>query len=190
MKRSVMFVTTFAVLLFLGGIPLFAQRGGHGGGAGMGSGAGMGGMGAGASTGRGAMGRPDTSGMGGDRRASRMDHGRNSDVWSGRKTPGELLTQNTKLASRLQSLFPAGTDIQQAAAGFKNLGQFIAAVHVANNLGIPFDQLKAKMTGPDGESLGKAIHDLRPDVKAKAEAKHAHKQSKNDIAQSEREGNS
>jgi hypothetical protein len=38
----------------------------------------------------------------------------------------------------------------------------VAAVHVSHNLGIPFDQLKAKMIGPPKESLGKAIHALKP----------------------------
>jgi len=178
MKRSVIFLTTLGLLL-LSGLPIFAQRGGHGGG-----------MGAGASMGRGSAGRPDNQGMGGDRRMSGMDHGRNSDVWSGRKSAGELLTQNAKLSSKLQSLLPPGTDLQQAAAGFKNLGEFVSAVHVSRNLDIPFDQLKAKMTGPNGESLGKAIHQLRPDVKAKAEAKRARQQADHDVADSEKEASS
>ena len=189
MKRTILFTMALGVLL-LSGIPLFAQRGGGGHGGGMGGGAGAGGMGAGANMGRGSTGRPDNQGMGGDRRMSGMDHGRSSDVWTGRKSAGELLSQNTKLASRLQSLLPAGADLQQAAAGFKNLGQFVAAVHVSHNLGIPFDQLKAKMTGPDGEGLGKAIHDRRPDVKAKAETKRAHKQAERDFEQVESEANS
>lgn len=91
------------------------------------------------------------------------------------------LSTNTKLASKLQSLLPAGTDLQQAAAGFKNLGQFVAAVHVSNNLGIPFDQLKAKMTGDNAESLGKAIHELKPTADAKAETKKATKEADNDL---------
>ena len=182
MKRTATLSTALGVLL-LGSIPVLAQRGGgHGGG--MGGGGGIG------STGRGSEGGPNNQGMGGDRRMSGMDHGRNSDVWSGKKSAGELLSQNTKLSSNLQSLLPEGTDLQQAAAGFKNLGEFVSAVHVSKNLDIPFDQLKAKMTGPDGESLGKAIHDLRPDVKAKAEAKRAHKQANHDFAETEREANS
>ena len=42
---------------------------------------------------------------------------------------------------------PVGTTIQDVAGGFKNWGQFVAAVHVSNNLGIPFADLKARMTG-------------------------------------------
>ena len=46
----------------------------------------------------------------------------------------------------------------KASAGFKNLGQFVAAVNVSNNLGIPFSQLKTKMVD-DGMSLGQSIQD-------------------------------
>ncbi len=100
---------------------------------------------------------------------------------SGAKSPDQLLSQNTKLSEKLQGLLPAGTDLQQAAQGFKNLGQFVAAVHVSHNLGIPFDQLKAKMIGPPAESLGKAIQALQPAANAKMESKKAGKQAKQDI---------
>ena len=93
----------------------------------------------------------------------------------------ERLSDNTKLSGKLQSLLPAGTNLQQASQGFKNLGQFVAAVHVSHNLGIPFDQLKAKMTGPSAESLGKAIEQLKPTANARAEAKKANKQADQDM---------
>jgi hypothetical protein len=91
------------------------------------------------------------------------------------------LSSNTKLSSKLQGLLPPGTNLQQAAQGFKNLGQFVAAVHVSHNLGIPFDQLKAKVTGTGAESLGKAIHDLKPSADAKSEAKKAGKEADTDL---------
>jgi hypothetical protein len=106
-------------------------------------------------------------------------------------TVSDRLAKNTHLAAHLQGLFPAGTDLQQASNGFKNLGQFVAAAHVSKNLGIPFDQLKAKMTGVSSApsnsagdtsvSLGKAIHELRPQVDAKSEVKKAEQQAKEDI---------
>ena len=73
----------------------------------------------------------------------------------------ELLAKNTNLRTKLQSRLPAGTDINVAAAGFRNLGQFVAAVNVSNNLGIPFADLKAKMTGTTPVSLGQAIQQLK-----------------------------
>jgi hypothetical protein len=97
-----------------------------------------------------------------------------------RKKIDQKLDGNPKLSAKLQSLLPAGTDLKTAAAGFKNFGQFVAAVHVSNNLGIPFDQLRAKMTGDNAESLGKAIKELKPDADANAEAKKAQQQAAED----------
>jgi hypothetical protein len=102
------------------------------------------------------------------------------------QTPGTRLAHNTALTTRLQGLLPPGTDMQLASSGFKNLGQFVAAVHVSNNLKIPFDQLKLKMTGPEAESLGKAIQDLRPAIDhktVKADVKTAERQAKKDLAE-------
>ena len=71
------------------------------------------------------------------------------------------LQKNTNLASKLQSRLPLGTNLTAAAAGFRNLGQFVAAVNVSNNLGIPFLELKTRMVD-QGMSLGQAIQDARP----------------------------
>jgi hypothetical protein len=65
-------------------------------------------------------------------------------------TPTTQHIKNPKLEARLMALIPnlpLGTTIQDVAGGFKNWGQFVAAVHVSNNLGIPFADLKARMTG-------------------------------------------
>jgi hypothetical protein len=97
------------------------------------------------------------------------------------RTPSDILANNSKLSSNLQTLLPAGTTAQQACSGFKNLGQCVAAIHVSHNLGISFDDLKAKTTGDGAESLGKAIGDLKPAVDAKAEAKKAKKQADADL---------
>ncbi len=75
----------------------------------------------------------------------------------------QKLQQNTNLASKLQSRLPEGTDLMKAAADFRNLGQFVAAVNVSNNLGISFADLKTRMV-TDGMSLGQAIQDLRPNA--------------------------
>jgi hypothetical protein len=103
----------------------------------------------------------------------------------------DRLPNHPELASRIAKLLPKGTDLMTAESGFKNQGQFIAALHVSKNLNIPFDQLKAKVTGvtvqANGQtttstpvSLGKAIHELRPDMtedQAKDAAKTAEKQA-------------
>jgi hypothetical protein len=48
------------------------------------------------------------------------------------------------------------TTLKADAANFKNFGQFVAAVLASHNLGIPFSDLKAQMTGPHGVSLGQS----------------------------------
>jgi hypothetical protein len=95
----------------------------------------------------------------------------------------QKLQTNTTLASKLQSRLP-GTNLMQAADGFKNLGQFVAAVNVSNNLGIPFADLKTKMV-TDGKSLGQSIQALRPEVSATVEAQRAEYDARGMIAESE-----
>src|ERR671920_122723 len=55
------------------------------------------------------------------------------------------LPRNQKLVERLRTMLPVGTDMTTASSGFRNQGQFVAAIHVSNNLGIPFDDLKKRM---------------------------------------------
>jgi hypothetical protein len=85
----------------------------------------------------------------------------------------QKLQRNTQLASKLRGRLPQGTDLMLAAAGFRNLGQFVAAVNVSNNLGIPFTQLKTQMVD-NKLSLGQAIQKLRPgsDSQLAAQAEH------------------
>jgi hypothetical protein len=98
----------------------------------------------------------------------------------------EKLQKNTNLASKLGSRLPPGTDLMAASAGFKNLGQFVAAVNVSSNLGIPFAQLKTSMV-TDGKSLGQSIQILKPAASATIEAQHAEYDARGMIAESERQ---
>ena len=50
----------------------------------------------------------------------------------------------------------------QAREGFRNQGQFIAALEASKNQNISFSALKTEMTGPNQLSLGQAIQKLRP----------------------------
>jgi hypothetical protein len=152
-------LTAVVALAFMA-FPVYAQHGG-------GHGVGNGGM------------HGSSNSMHGNSADAKADRG--SSGSSGHSSVSERLADNTKLSSKLQGLLPAGTNLQTASQGFKNLGQFVAAVHVSHNLGIPFDQLKAKMIGPPKESLGQAIHALKPDTDSKTEASKATKQAKQDI---------
>src|SRR2546421_12889639 len=49
---------------------------------------------------------------------------------------GQKITDHPKLASKLQSLLPAGNNVDVAVSGFKNMGQLSAAVHVSHKLNI------------------------------------------------------
>jgi hypothetical protein len=120
-------------------------------------------------------------------------------------SPTTLLTNNTKLdstlTSKLQSkgLLPTGTDLKVTCAGFKNLGQCIAAIHVSHNLNVPFACMQADMTGtapvagttcPTGTgssklSLGKSIQALSPNADAKAESKTGTSEANADIKDAE-----
>ena len=96
-----------------------------------------------------------------------------------------ILTDNSKLADKISSL--TGQSATQACSGFRNLGQCVAAAHVAKNLGLNFDCLKSDMTGkaplanascPAGTgtksmSLGKAIQTLDPTADERAESRKA-----------------
>ena len=91
-------------------------------------------------------------------------------------TTVDQLTSNPKLSAKLQELFPPGTSLSAEAAGFKNMGDFVAAANVSHNLGIPFAALKGRVTS--GTKLGKAIHELRPDLDSTAETARAKEQAK------------
>lgn len=158
-------VGLLALLFLAGSSPLFAQHGHPGGppaggaGASHAGGPGMGGGNAGGGN------APSTS---------QMMHA----------SPSNVLSQNTAIAGKIKAL--TGQDASTACGGFKNLGQCVAAAHVAQNLNIPggFDALKAKMTGTGSVSLGKAIQTLAPNANAKAESKKANKQAEQDLNES------
>jgi len=176
------FSLSLAALLGFMAVPVFAQHG-HGGGSGGGD----------SMHGSSSMHGDSHDGSG----SSSGDHGKDADGDHGSghgssSSHGNFaakLANNTQLSAKLQALLPPGTNLQTAAQGFKNLGQFVAAVHVSKDLGIPFDQLKATMTGPPPQKLGQAIHTLDPSANAKAAAKTAEKEAHQDLESTEHDKN-
>ena len=161
MKRTHLILVV--ALIFACSSPAFAQRSHPGGGppAGHGpSGASGSGMG--------------EANKGGAMSSSNMSHA----------SPSDVLSHNTAIAGKIKTL--TGEDAQTACGGFKNLGQCVAAAHIAKNLDIPggFDALKAKVTGTGSMSLGKAIAQLSPNANAKSETKKANKQADDDMKES------
>jgi hypothetical protein len=81
--------------------------------------------------------------------------------------------------TRLAALVPAGLTPEDACRGFKDLNECSASLHVAQNLNIPFADLKDRVTS--GQSLGTAIHALKPKADAKREAQRAEEQAREDL---------
>ncbi len=100
-------------------------------------------------------------------------------------SPSEVLSHNKVIGDKIKSL--TGEDAATACGGFKNLGQCMAAAHVAKNLNIPggFDALKARVTGTGAMSLGKAIEALEPTANSKSEVKKANRQASDDMKEAE-----
>ena len=73
----------------------------------------------------------------------------------------QKLMKNDNLRLKMQTRL-AGMDPVVAASGFKNLGQFVAAVNASyHDPAIQFRSLKALMTGNPPMSLGQAKQHLR-----------------------------
>jgi hypothetical protein len=106
---------------------------------------------------------------------------------AGSTTLGELLKQNKKLSDKLSLLLkqqnPPVTDLQAASQGFQLLCQFVGAIHISHNLGIPFDKLKT--LAQTSENFSNSIHVLKPDADAKAEIKKAAEQYIDDMQESQ-----
>ena len=72
------------------------------------------------------------------------------------------IAKSPQLEARLSAMLPSGMSMEQAAEGFRNQGQFIAALEASKNQNIDFVKLKAEMTGDDAVSLGQAVQKLKP----------------------------
>jgi hypothetical protein len=71
--------------------------------------------------------------------------------------------------------------LNQASSGFKNQGQFIAALHVSQNLGCDcFKQIKADMTRKQ-MSLGQAIQDVKKTANSTVEVHKAETEADEDV---------
>jgi hypothetical protein len=112
----------------------------------------------------------------------------NGNGWTPDNPVAQKLSTKAKLLEKVRTSLRLSqdSDLNAATAGFKNFGQFVAAVNVSNNLGIEFADLKASMTGltmdglPTGEptkSLGQSIQQLKPGADATTEATLAQRQA-------------
>ena len=100
--------------------------------------------------------------------AGRRDADNDQDARGGRRERGGsdqdgasfVAKMNPQQRARLESMLPSGMTLEQAADGFRNQGQFIAALQQSRNHDISFGDLKAQMTGDNPISLGEAMRKL------------------------------
>ena len=97
------------------------------------------------------------------------------------KSIDQVLHDDARLSAKLQDMLPADMTPQQACAGFKTLEQCITAIHLAQNLKLPFTDLKAKTTGKGSIGLQKAIEQMAANANSKDELKKAKKQAADDM---------
>lgn len=156
-------ITALSAFSLAFSLPALAQRG-HGGGPPAGHGPGMANSGG-----------PNSNANGNAMNHTDMSHA----------SPSTVLSHNTAIAGKIKTL--TGEDAATACDGFRNLGQCVAAAHVAKNLNITggFDALKAKVTGTGAMSLGKAIASFQPSANAKSEVKKANQQASDDMKEAE-----
>ena len=94
--------------------------------------------------------------------------------------PGRPDYSNTPTQSaQFATLVPSDMSATEACSGFKSTSECAVALHAAHNVGIPFKDLKTRMTR--GETLGAAIHHLKPDADVGAEVSRAQEQARADV---------
>jgi hypothetical protein len=128
---------------------------------------------------------------------SSSPHGNPNATGSNQKpTVNDILSKNPAIGDKITALTGA-TSAADACTGFKNLGQCVAAAHVAKNLnGANFYCLRQAMTGtaaPTGTpcpattgtmSLGKAIQTLYPQANSSTESKKGQTEASQDLKSS------
>lgn len=176
MKRLLIVLATFMTALYLASIPVLAQHG-----------------------------RPASPGASASHTSSGHGSSASSNSVSSSSPTSKL--NNTKLNTALTNalskngVLPAGTTLASNCGPFRNLGQCIAAMHIAHNLAsrntqMNFFCLREAMTGnatlpagftcpsnvtPGKLSLGKAIQTFYPNINAGTETKKGTKQANDDI---------
>jgi hypothetical protein len=106
--------------------------------------------------------------------------------------------ENKRLTALLQQngVLPKDGDVSTSCSIFKNLNDCVAALHASHNVGVDFNCVRADVTGVQTSadlsgckgtvgdkavSLQDALKRLKPEADAKAEAKNAEKQAKDDL---------
>ncbi len=86
-----------------------------------------------------------------------------------------------ELRDRVKSVLSPGTKIELAAEDFETPEQFVTVAHAARNTSVPFVLLKHRVLS-EGKTLAEAIHELKPELNAKAEVERAREAARSDLA--------
>jgi hypothetical protein len=81
---------------------------------------------------------------------------------------------------RLKPLLNRGARMDIASDGFKSGEEFAMVAHAARNTNVPFMVLKHHVV-TEKQSLEAALHDIKPEIDAKAEAQRAREAAKLDM---------
>ena len=82
--------------------------------------------------------------------------------------------------NRVKEVLNPGAKPEIAAANFASAEQFMTVAHVARNTQVPFMVLKERVVN-QRQSLAQAIHELRPDLDARAEVTRARAAARQDL---------
>ena len=80
---------------------------------------------------------------------------------------------------RLAAVVPSGMSPQEACAEFRSIEECATALHLAQNINIPFNDLKSRLK--NGERVSAIIHDAKPQADPKAEITRAQDQARADL---------
>jgi hypothetical protein len=96
--------------------------------------------------------------------------------------PGSMIpASEPRLHERLKPVLNRGARMELAAEGFRSAEEFATVAHAARNTNVPFMVLKHRVV-TEGRTLADAIHELKPEIDAKAEVRRAQMAAKSDLA--------
>ena len=110
-------------------------------------------------------------------RAQSKASSRNPAIPAASKVPAS----EPRLHDRLKPVLNSGARMTVAAEGFRTGEEFAAVAHAARNTQVPFMVLKHRVV-TEGRTLEDALHDVKPEVDAKAEVARARAAAKSDVA--------
>jgi len=85
-----------------------------------------------------------------------------------------------ELRNRVKAVLNPGSRLEIAAADFDSSEEFVTVAHAARNTDVPFMVLKDRVLN-QGQSLAKAISDIKPGLDGQSEVKRARAAARSDL---------